>query len=190
MELVENIRLKIGEFILAKKLANSRRKVYYSNLSVVKNIGIVWDASNLNEFQSLSRFYQTMQEKNINVKILGYFPGKDLPDQYTAIRFLTCIKKSELNFLLLPVSPESGSFINNHFDILIDVNFRNLFPLQYISSLSNARFKVGLFEPENGASPFDLMMEIKKPVDIDNYLNETIQYLGMIKSGTPKTVNT
>src|SRR5665647_980327 len=141
MELLENIRLKIGNIILKNKLAHSKRKVRYSNMNQVKNIGIVWDASKTEEFASLSKFYQKMNESNIDVKILGYFSGKNLPNQYTAIRFLTCIRKNELNTFYLPVSSETSTFINNHFDILIDINFNKLLPLQYISSLSNAGFK-------------------------------------------------
>ena len=93
MELFRNVRLKIGQSILAKKIARTKRKVYYSNISSVKKIGIVWDASKTEEFACLSRFHQKMQERNIEVKILGYFPGKELPDQYTAIRYLNLYKK-------------------------------------------------------------------------------------------------
>jgi hypothetical protein len=189
MELFENIRIKIGNTILKNKLAHTKRKVLFSNINQVKKIGIVWDASKTNEFVSLSKFYQKMQESKIDVKILGYFSGKNLPNQYTAIRYLTCVRKNELNTFYHPVSSETSSFINSHFDILIDINFNKLLPLQYISSLSNANFKVGLFESENGNTPFDLMMEIKGPVNIDNYLVQIMHYLEMINSGTVKKVD-
>jgi len=189
MELFKNIRIKIGKAILTKKMARTKRNVYYSSFSMVKSIGIVWDASNPDEFSCLARFCQKMYERNIEVKILGYFNGKNLPDQYTSNIFLTCIRKKEINFFYVPVSSEANSFINNRFDILVDINFRKLFPLKYILSLSNAGFKVGLFEHETIDSPFDLMMEIKKPVDIENYLIQVIEYLEMINSGTVKTVN-
>ena len=166
MELIKSIRLKIGRVLLTNKMARKKRKVYYSNFSLIKSIGIVWDASKTEDFPWLSRFYQKMHERNIEVKILGYFPGKNLPDQYTAIRYLTCIRKNEINFFYHPVSSETSTFIRNRFDILIDINFKNLFPLQYVSSLSNAGFKVGLFESETIDNPFQLMMEIKTPVDI------------------------
>ena len=108
-----------------------------------------------------------MQDIKIDVTILGYFPGKNLPDQYTAIRYLRCIKKDELNSFYHPASSETRSFISNQFDILIDINFENLVPLVYVTSLSSARLKVGLFDNSTAESPFDLMMEIKNPVDID-----------------------
>jgi hypothetical protein len=187
MELFQNIRQKIGKTILTNKLATKKRKFHFSAFSQIKKIGIVWDASNTGEFHSLSRFYQKMHERNIDVKIIGYFPGKNLPDQYTAIRYLTCIRRKELDFFYLPVSSETNSFIGNLFDVLIDINFRKLLPLQYITSLSTAAFKVGLFEPEMADTPFELMIETKSPLDIDSYLSQVIQYLEMINSGTVKT---
>ena len=186
MELFQNIRLRIGKVILTKKIATKKRKINFSTFSQVKNIGIVWDASKTEEFHYISRFHQKMHERNIDVKVFGYFPGKNLPDQYTALRYLTCMRRKELDFFYLPVSPEANSFINNQIDVLIDINFKKLLPLQYITSVSNAAFKVGLFDPETVISPFDLMIELKKPVDIDIYLAQVIQYLEMIKSGTVK----
>ena len=188
MELFKKTRLKIGKALLVKKRARTKRKVHYSNISEVKKIGIVWDASKAQEFTSLSRFYQKMSEKNIEVKIFGYFQGKSLPDQYTAIRYLTCIKDDELNFFYHPASSESTIFIQQRFDVLIDINFDKLLPLYYISSLSNAGFKVGLLESESTPAPFDLMMEIKTPVDVDTYLLQILQYLEMINAETVKSV--
>jgi hypothetical protein len=182
MELFINIRLKIGNAILKNKVAKMKRKTYYSNMSQVKKIGILWDASKTEDFACLSKFYQKMHESKIDVKILGYFSGKNLPNQYTAIRFLTCIRKEELNFFYHPVSTETKTFISNRFDVLIDINFKRLLPLHYISSLSNAGFKVGLFESDTRNSPFDLMMELKSPVNVEDYLNHVMHYLEMINS--------
>lgn len=184
MELFKNIRLKIGRVIFAKKMAKTKRKVFYSDFSQIRNIGIVWDASNTADFSSLSKFCQKMHEKNIEVKILGYFPGKELPNQYTAIRYLTCLRKNELSFFYIPESSEANSFINNRFDVLIDINFNKIFTLNYLTSLSVAAFKVGLFESERNDTPFDLILEIKRPVSADNYLDQVLHYLEMIKSGS------
>ena len=182
MELFRNIRLKIGSALLKKRISRVNRKMKYNNFSEVKTIGVVWNASKYEEFQSLARFHQRMMERNIDVKIIGYYHDKNLPDQYTAIRYLTCIRKSETNLFHIPSSDEAKSFINNNFDILVDINSEKLFTLNYITILSRAAFKVGIFENESEESPFDLMMEIKKPVNIEDYLKQVIQYLEMIKS--------
>jgi len=188
MELFRKIRVKIGDAILSYKSAGMKRKTSYSSIEQVKNIGIVWDASKVEDLTCLSKFCQKMNENKTEVKVLGYFPGNNLPNQYTAIRYFSIIKNEELNFFYHPVSSESNSFIKKRFDVLIDLNFKKLLPLQYISSLSNAGFKVGLFEPEIKNTPYDLLMEIKSPVNVEDYLNQVIHYLGMINSGTVQKV--
>lgn len=189
MELFGNVRYKIGNTILTKKVARITRKVFYSNISLIKTIGIVWDASKTEDFSSLSKFYQKMHDRNIDVRIISYYPGKELPDKYTAVRFLSCVRKNEINMFYIPVSTEADVFTRMRFDVLIDINFDKIFPLCYITSLSSASFKVGLFDSESGSSTFDLMMDIKKPVQVDNYLLQIIHYLEMINSGSTNLVD-
>jgi len=184
MELFQDKRIKIGNSILSRRVAKAKRKVSFTNIDQVKDIGIVWDATNIKEFSFLSKFHQKMHERQIEVKIIGYYPGKELPDQYTALRYLSCIRRNEINLFYIPVSTESDFFIKKPFDVLIDINFNNVFPLTYVTSLSSARLKVGLFDAARDDSVFDLMIELKKPFFVEGYLNELIRYLEMIKSGS------
>lgn len=169
--------------MLRNKLARTKRNLLYSNISQVKNIGIVWDASKTEDFNSLSRFCLRMAEKKTEVSILGYYPGKILPNQLMAQRFFSVIKKEELDLFYHPVSAESTTFLNKQFDVLIDLNFKKLLPLKYISTLSKAHLKIGLFEAENKNQIFDLMMDLKNPVNTDDYLHQIMHYLEMMNSG-------
>lgn len=184
MELFRNSRLKLGNSVLAKKTAKTRRMISYTGMGNVRKIGIVWDAARTGDFANISRFHQKMNERGIDVKVIGYYPDRELPDKYTAIRFLSCIRRKEVSFLYIPVSTEADVFITTKFDVLIDINFDNVFPLRYISTLSSAGLKVGLFTSEADSSVFDLMMEIRKPVKVENYLDQIIHYLEMINSGS------
>jgi hypothetical protein len=186
MELFKEFRLNRGKSILRKKMARMKRTRFNGNIGNAKTIGLVWDASNPEELPILSHFHQKMAEKNIDVKIIGYFPGKYLPDKLTAIRYLICLKKDEINITYRPVSREANSFIKTRFDILIDINFNDLFPLRYISYLSVAGFKVGIFGTGGENSPYDLMMEFNKSIDINTYLTQAIYYLEMINARSNK----
>jgi hypothetical protein len=186
MEMFKNIRLNRGKAILLKKMGRMKRTRFKGNLHNAKTMGMVWDATNPEELPVLSQFYQKMAERNIEVKILGYYPGKNLPDKLTAIRYLICLKKEDINITYRPVSREAEAFINTGFDILIDMNFKDVFTLQYISSLSRAGFKVGVFDERSEHSPFDLMMEFNKTTDINTYLMQVIYYLEMINAGSSK----
>ena len=186
MELLRSLRIRAGKSRLSGRIARIVRKPSYINFYLIKSIGIVWDASKTEDFTILSRFYQKMTELNKEVKILGYYPGKEFPDKYTAIRFLTCIKKNEVNFFYFPVHPDTESFIKTKFDVLIDINFKNNFPLFYITSLSQAGLKVGLADSKPETSPFDLMISMKSPVNLEKYLEQVLYYLDMINSETAK----
>jgi hypothetical protein len=184
MELFKNIRLNRGQVILRKKMGKMHRSRFKGNLSHAKTIGLVWDATNPEELQVLSQFHQKMAEKNIDVKILGYYPGKNLPDRLTAIRYLNCLKREDINITYRPFTREAEAFANTVFDILIDINFKNVFPLRYISSLSRAGLKVGIFDKAADQSPFDLMMDFNKTTDINTYLTQAIYYLEIINTNS------
>jgi hypothetical protein len=186
MELFRNLRIRAGRSMLAGKMAKTIRKVHYINFCNIKSIGVVWDASKPEDFIKLSRFHQKMSEQNKEVTIFGFFPGKELPDQYIAVRFLTCLKKKEVDFLYRPVSPEAQSFMKSKFDVLIDINFKKQLPLVYITSLSQALLKVGLTDSKPESSPFDLMISLKNSVSIDSYLEQVLYYLEMINSESVK----
>jgi hypothetical protein len=186
MELLRSLRVRAGRSKLSARMARNARKPCFINFYDIKTIGIVWDASKPEDFSILSRFNQKMAELNKEVKIFGYFPGKEFPDKYTAIRFLTCIKKKEVNFFYCPVHPDTESFVKTKFDVLIDINFKKHFPLVYVSSLSQAGLKVGLADSHPMASPFDLMISMKSPVNIEKYIEQVLYYLDMINSETAK----
>jgi hypothetical protein len=186
MELLRSLRVRAGRSKLSAKMAKITRKPSFINFYHIKTIGIVWDASKPEDFGILSKFFQKMAELNKEVKIFGYFPGKEFPDKYTAVRFFTCLKKKEVNFFYCPVNPDTESFIKAKFDVLIDLNFKKHFPLVYISSLSHAGLKVGLADSQPMASPFDLMISMKSPVNVEKYIEQVLYYLEMINSETAK----
>ena len=187
MELFRNIRLNIGRSILSKRLASSKRTLNYSSFSIVKTIGIVWDATKTEDYTILSRFSQKMHERDIEVELFAYFPVKTIPDKFTAVKNLTILKRDNLNFFYMPVSNDAEIFINKVFDVLIDINFNQLFQLNCITSLSKSAFKVGLSDNKAPGSPFDLILGMNPTVDLNEYLVQVLLYLEMIKNGKPLT---
>jgi len=187
MEMFRNLRLSIGRLVLRRKISHLKRKKFRGNILSARKLGIIWDATNVADFPVISQFHQKMLERSIDVKVLGYYPEKELPDKLTAVRFLTCLKPEDINLSYRPVSKDANEFINTSFDILIDTNFRNVFQLEYISSLSAAGLKVGIFDNGYEHSPFDLMIDVKKNSDINNYLTQAVRYLEMINNVETKT---
>ncbi|MDT8400889.1 MAG: hypothetical protein RQ743_04270 [Bacteroidales bacterium] len=181
MELCKGTRQLIGRIILKQRHKRIRRHKKFNNLHNAHKIGIVWDGSNTDDFEAISAFYQDMLKINIQVDIVCYYPKTVLPDKYTAIRYLTCIKKTDLNIFFIPASDDVDEFINTPYEILIDINNNNHFPLRFISLLSRAEFKVG---PESSEykDKLDMTINIDKKNDLVYYLQQVKYYLEMINT--------
>lgn len=183
MEMFRAIRLNIGRSILKKKVIKQHRIKKFNNLRNSHKIGVIWDGLRLKEFQGLTAFYQEMQKINIQLDIVCYHPGKILPDDYTALRYMTCIKRSDLNTIYFPQADDIIEFLNTPYEILIDINYSGHFPLEYISALSKAEFKVGL-EKSTYKQYLDMTIDIPEKEDLKYYLEQVKHYLEMINTGT------
>lgn len=182
MELLKRIRIKIACSITSRRARRLKRRKKFNNLRNAHKIGIVWAGDNADNFSSVTRFYQEMQAKGIQVDILCYYPGKVLPDKYTALRYLNCFKRADLNFFYFPRAREVIEFINTPYEILIDINFKKHFPLYYVSAMSAAEFKIGAGGKINNDT-LDMMIELSKNDGIDFYLEQVKYYLEMINTG-------
>ena len=182
MKLFGKFRLYVGSRSLRKMIEKNARNVSYSNINDVKNIGLVWDASDPKEFKTISAFHTKMGQRGINVKVIGFYDQKELPGDYTAIHYFTCLKRNDLNYFFKPSTPESDVFMDEKFDVLIDLNFKNVFPLLYITSMSRGSIKVGLYT-EDSSAPFDLMIDQIEPA-VNDYLEQVVHYLEMINNTT------
>lgn len=186
MELFRNLRIRAGRSMLSRKLSKNTRKPHYISFYNIRTIGIVWDASKPEDFNTLARFSQKMTELGKQVRIFGYYPGKLLPDQFIANRTITCLKRTEVDFFYRPATPEAGSFMKEKLDVLIDINFSKQFTLEYITALSQASLKVGLAGADPASTPFDLMISVRNPLAVEKYLEQVLYYLEMINSETIK----
>ncbi|MCB0410113.1 MAG: hypothetical protein KDD29_07825, partial [Flavobacteriales bacterium] len=82
----------------------------------------------------------------------------------------------------VPTGTDVTNFIEKPFSILIDLNTEDCFPLEYISTLSKAKFKVGA----NGNyrdEECDLTIDISQNKSLDYLIIQIKHYLKMIQPG-------
>jgi hypothetical protein len=181
MELFKRIRQFTGRKILASRAGRLNRKKRFNSLHNAHKIAIVWSAENDSDLKIINSFYQEMQKKGVQTDILCYYPGHILPDNLTALRHIDCFRRSDLNYFYIPVTPEIIEFINTPYEILIDINFGNHFPLQWISSLSMAELKIGSDDAGNN-SFMDITIKLNERQETDYFLEQVKFYLEMINT--------
>jgi hypothetical protein len=110
------------------------------------------------------------------VNILAFYNSKK-----TAINFnFPYFNKKDINWHFEPVSQNVNEFIQKKFDILINLVVGDCPPLEYVSALSNAHFRVGKYE-NNKMYCADMLIDIKGNSDINYLVEQVKRYLLMIK---------
>lgn len=174
MKAFDNYKYKKSLKSIAKALVGFKRQKMVQNLTTARTIGIVFylqEQSVLDEVINLKAYFESI---NISVQVLGYFQGKETPQYFTMHNRVNVFDNNQVNWYGKPDSPLIESFVTNEFDILIDLNFEEIMPMRWISSLSRAKFRVGALNYYN--NPFDLIITVDKSKGL-NYLCEQIKQI-------------
>lgn len=182
MSFIEDIKIKAGQKHLDKKAKNQSRKVVVCNIADAKSIGLLYNVAEKTDFLQAQKFAKYIKGEfgTRKVHILGYWDGKkDEPDYLQSTASFDYFTRNDLSWKGLPEGGVIDNFVNEKFDIIIDLNNYYSVPLRFILLESNATFKVGRYSEENEMF-FDMMLASEKD-DFDSYTKTLIKYLLMIK---------
>ncbi len=181
MSLLKNIKLSFANRALMQelKLAAPNRKPNKFNFNQVKSVGIVFDATNVDDYEIVKRYVVFLREHTKKVKVIGFFSTKEIPAlTYSKLEY-DFFSLKELNWMGIPGSFVVKNFIDEEFDLLIDLNIHDHFSLKYISALSKAAFKVGKYN-ENDIEIFDMMIDADNTKTVKYFLRQIDTYITML----------
>jgi len=182
VSILKNIQEKLGRFILNKGQKRLERKMKISSLAKASSVGVLYNATNRNDAETVKKFIHYLKEERKEVLSLGFVDSKESSELVSPILNYTFFDHKDLSKILVPQGESVANFINKPFSILIDLNMGdNYFPLEYISSLSLANFKVSA----NGSyrNDFcDLTIDIDKNPKLEYLIIQMKHYLKMINN--------
>lgn len=185
MSFIHNIKNSFGSYFLKQEAKRLYRKKMFVNMQEVITIGIVFDATDQEDFNLVKKYITYLREMKKKVKAIGFFNQKEIPPMtYSKLEY-DFFSAKELNWHNFPTSIYVKNFLEDEFDVLLDLNIYNHLPLKYISTLSKAKFKVGKKSDENN-STFDLMIEIDETKSLKYFLRNIDTYLFMINAKSEK----
>lgn len=178
MKFFHKIKSLIGEARLKKGSARTDRA--FLNIDQAKTIAVIFDATNIDHLEIVKKYVGKLKERKKNIKAVGFFDMKITPQNisYSKAEF-DFFNLKELTGINQPSSPYIQTFIKEPFDILVDLNIQNKFPLRSIMLQSAAKFKVGIDIPENQQT-HDLLISVKPEEGLVHFLNQVERYLEMI----------
>lgn len=181
MSILKNIKEGIANHLLKQemKTRHRERKPNKFNFNDTKTVGILFDATNAEDFEIVKRYIAYLREYRKRVKAIGFFSTKEIPAlTYSKLEY-DFISRKELNWLGRPSSMVAKNFIEEEYDLLIDLNVQDHFPLKYIAALSKSAFKVGKYD-ENDVEIHDMMIDSDHTKTIKYFLRQVDIYIAML----------
>lgn len=145
------------------------------------NVGVIYDATEIQDLNKVKQLVKVLKEDHKNVKTLGYVNDKTTKDFQQSRLGVDFFLNTDLNWHLKPENHIVENFISEEFDILIDLNMELALPLVYIACKSKAKFKVGRYD-ENCNEIYDLMLQIGKGADLNEFISQLKHYLTLINN--------
>lgn len=183
MSLIGGLKDKAGSFFLKKELREKKHKTIVSNLASARKIGILYHADDEATFKKVKRYVRYLKEEEgiRTIMALGFADVKEAPFYLQAkLEFDHFIKK-DINWHGKPAGTTVENFINEPYDILIDLTLSPVNPLRYVLLNSRSTFKVGRYHEENEPY-YDLMID-QKGEDLDQFIQQINHYLKIINNG-------
>ncbi|PLX09873.1 MAG: hypothetical protein C0596_00910 [Marinilabiliales bacterium] len=158
----ENFKYNYG----LRRLKNDFRKpeddAIACNLKNAKSVGIIYNATKLEDFNLVKEFVHRLREYVPLVKALGYVNKKELEDFHIQPLEFSFFCNSDLNWYFKPNEDSVEEFVKQQFDILIDLSFKEHLAVRFVLAESASMFKTGRYctiEPNY----YDLMISIPEP---------------------------
>lgn len=175
---VQKLKRLLYNHYLKKKAAKSIIGHQPKGLSKSLRIGILFDSTEPANYVLVNKYVLKLKEADKRVEILGYFNFKHMEGDISYMHFC----RKELSFYWHPNDNVVDYFIKRDFDILINAYTSECLPLEYISTLSHATYRIALFqEGKPNIADFYIKMRQPKP-QIGELLSEIDHYLKMIKT--------
>lgn len=159
-----------------KKIAAAPRNKEFIKFPDAKSVGIVFDATNKDDFETIKRYIQQLKEITKGIHAIGFLDLKETPHLSYIKTDIDLFNKKEITGGYKPASPYIKTFMEAERDILIDANLGQKLPLRYVMAASKAKCKVGRHQ-EGQELYYDVMLNIGNEKGLEFFLQQTIKYL-------------
>jgi hypothetical protein len=179
MKYLRKIRIFIASFFLKFKLKKTTRNIKICNLQDAKRIGLIFNSSDLDNKSLISMIERLYKDKGIITQVLGYAEKQNKEVTLISDPYHLYVTRKDFNWLFYPKNPSVIEFMNNEYDILINLYTQEEYPIEYLVRLSKACFKVG--SAHTKTTMHDLMIDTGERKHDIKYLSDQINhYLSII----------
>lgn len=144
-----------------------------SNSNKIESLGIILNADETNDFETLKTIASTLNVRPNKLKIIAFTSLKK-DDTYS---WNVCFHPKDFTWNGKIKNIELQSFLDTKFDILISYYAEDVLELKYLTAASKANFKVGIFQKDKRFN--DLIIKTKFK-NINSFKTELLKYVTVL----------
>ncbi len=181
MSSINKIQQKLGRFAMKKEQKRLKRNVKAYSLERATTVGVIYNATNRNDADTVKKFVQYLKEERKDVLSIGYINSKDSSDIVKPHLNYVFFDKRNLSKRMIPGGLDVKNFIEKPYSILIDLTIEESFPIEYVTTLSRAKFKVGA-KGSYRDDVCDMVIDIDSNKNLEYLIIQVKHYLKMIRN--------
>lgn len=163
MEFIKKIQHRLHDRMIKKQVAESKATRNSVAFAEAIHFAILFNATELNERQTVLKYAETLRKQKKQVKLLGFLNEKEKQENFTFDHFCN----QELSWIGKNKSELVEAFIQGSFDLLFCMHEDQ--PLVDIAARSKASLRVGPAIADH--DPFDLMIE-KENLSLSKFIEQ------------------
>lgn len=177
LEFIKNFRRK--KIIRDLKVLPRDKRI--ENIQEIKTIGVICKLDTEQNWNILNHFAKVMENQGKQVNIIA-IQEHDINFVVAHQNTTICRSKTDINFWGIPSWDSIEGFTSINYDLLIDTIGEENFFSQYIALRTPAYLKVVYATPsEDPTEIFDMIIRGDGHVELRNFFNNVVEYLGMIQ---------
>ncbi len=181
MKLINKIRYSFARRNLQSEYQKLIRVRKPYSLDSAQYIALLYNLPDEDTYKKVEEFIKSLNEINIKVKVACYTEQKIIPHYFIPKLLQDIFTVKEVNWYYHPVKPFVKDFLEEEFDLLIDLSLSEHFPLLYLAAMSKAGLKIGRFD-ETHQDYYDLMIDVPRDASIEFFIEQVMHYLNKINT--------
>jgi hypothetical protein len=180
MSVLDKLKLSYAHMQLKREASAISRLRTDPDIHRAGTIGILYDATDRESFEFVREFYRDLKESRKCPVSLGYIDFKETLSFHPLARpEADYFFKSQVNWLQKPNCPMVDNFIDEPFDILINLTLQDNYSLDHIAAVSKAGLKIGRAQSAV-AFCYDMTFQLDPQADLKTFAYTIVHYLSQI----------
>ena len=150
-----------------------KTRVVDSSNNKIETLGILLNADETNDFETLKTIAETLNVRPNKLKIIAFTTSR----KEVTYSWNVCFNQKDFNWKGKINNVELQSFLDTKFDILISYYSEDVLELKYLTAASNAKFKVGIFQNDKRINDLIIKTDFK---NIKAFKTELLKYVTVL----------